>query len=640
MRTAISTNSSRENGCPFYHNRTGRSLVLPEHTRQPFIFVIFKPSINPVVLAHQYSILLISITLINLALAVYAIRYFKSPGAPAYSLVMTLLSIYSFGYAFELQAENLQQILFWLNFEYLGISFLPPLFIILALHYTGMGHILRMWLVIPLFLIAFTTLFLEFTNYGNLFYRELRLNANGPFVLADFLKGPWYWVHQAYANLMLLFSSILYLFMFRKTAGHNRRRAIIMLLALDIPWGFYIIYLIGRPYNIDLCPFSFSVAGILTAFGIFRYHLLDYVPLALENVLNSMTAGVVIIDQNMCLISFNKPAAEILPDLSTGMKGRSVKPVFSALPCLADLKDGFESDIEVAQHGKIRYFHMQVVAVKTEHGRLTGWAVIFTNITERKSKEIELLEIERKLKDLNASKDKIFAIIAHDLRNAFHLIINMTEMVVENLKKNDTASAKHKSKIIFETSISTYGLLQNLLDWALMQLKGMPFNRADILLNTLIQAEVKNLKAQSDQKDLTIQFASDKPLTISGDEEMLKTVLRNLLSNAIKFSHPGGTINVNAFAHEHMVTVEVSDHGTGMTEEEQDKLFKIESYLSKKGTASEIGTGLGLKLCREFISMHGGKIWVTSEPAKGSRFSFTVPAAGSITEEDMLNGNR
>jgi signal transduction histidine kinase len=577
-------------------------------------------------LSHPYSILLLFIALINIALAFYALRYVRSPGALAYTIIMTFLSIYSFGYAFELQASSLQQVLFWIKIEYIGISFLPPFFLIMAAQYTGMSHLLKPWLIVPLFLISFSTFLMEFTNYGNLFYRELRLNAQVPFVLMDFVKGPWYWVHQAFANLMILFSSILYYMMFQRTTGHPRARALIMLLALDIPWCFYALYLIGgSPYNIDLCPFSFSVAGILTALGIFRYHLLEYVPLALENVFNSMTVGIVTVDEDNCLVGFNPTALEVFPDLSERMKGKAMEPVFNTLPCLSQLTDGYQSDIEISHMGTVRYFHLQVVGVKTNRGRLTGWAIIFANITERKSKENELIKIEKKLKELNASKDKFFAIIAHDLRNAFHLIINMSEMTMDNLQKDDKESALRKARIIYDTSVNTYSLLQNLLEWALMQLKGVPFKPADLLLTDLVDAEIKNLKTLSDQKNIKIQCSIDKHLLVNSDKEMLKTVFRNLISNAIKYSHPGGTISINANTSHGMATVEVCDQGIGMTRDEQNRVFKIESYLSKKGTASENGTGLGLKLCKEFIRMHGGDIWVTSEEGKGSMFVFTVP---------------
>lgn len=584
---------------------------------------------NPILLFNPYSILLLSTALINLSLAAYALRYRKSPGSLTYSFLMALLSLYSFGYAFELQAASVEEIYFWLKIEYLGIAFLPPLFIILALLYTGLSHLLKPWLIVPLFMISFTTLFLQFTNYGNLFYLEMKLNMNAPFPLADFVKGPWYWAHQVFVNLMLLLSSILYIRMFRNSKGRNRIRALIMVLALDIPWGFYVLYLIGgSPYNIDLSPFSFSVAGILTALGIFRYHLLEYVPLALENVFNSMTDGVVIIDEDRCLVGFNPSAVGILPELSSAMKGKPIDGMVGSLPSLISLTDGFESDIDISHHGNVRYFHMRVVAVKTERKRLTGWAIIFTNITERKLKENALLDIEKKLKELNLTKDKFFAIIAHDLRNAFHLIINMADMIQDNIDQDNKQSALRKGKIIYETSVTTYNLLQNLLDWALMQLKGIPFKPVELLLIHLIQEEIKNLKTQWEQKELNLRCTIDKSLKIKADEEMLKTVFRNLISNAIKYSHPGGTITINATVRNGQITVEVCDNGVGMTQEEQNNLFKIESYFSKKGTASENGTGLGLKLCKEFIGKHGGEIWVNSAVGKGSTFYFSIPSSG------------
>lgn len=580
-------------------------------------------------LAHTYSIILLIITLLNLSLALYALRFIRSPGALAYALIMTFISLYSFGYAFELQASDLQELLFWLKIEYIGISFLPPLFVIMAAQYTGLSHLFKPWLIIPMLMISFSTLFLEYTNYGNLFYHEFRLNTQVPFVLADFVKGPWYWVHQVFANLMLLLSSILYFLMFKRTSGRGRIRALIMLLALDIPWLFYIFYLIGgSPYNIDLCPFSFSIAGILTALGIFRYHLLEYIPMALENVFRSMTVGIVITDDDQCLVNFNPPALEIFPDLSVGMKGKPVDLIFNAIPGLANLTDGYKSDVEISHLGNIRYYHIQVVAVKDARDRLTGWAVTFANITERKLKENELLAVEKKLKELNASKDKFFAIIAHDLRNAFHLIINMSDMVVENLQKEDATAALRKAKIIYDTSVTTYSLLQNLLDWALMQLKGVPFKPVDLLLCDLADTEINNLKTLAEQKELTIHSSVDKSSDIHGDREMLKTVFRNLISNAIKYSHPRGLISISSTTQKGMVTIEVCDQGIGMTRDEQNKLFRIESYFSRKGTASENGTGLGLKLCKEFIRMHGGDIWVDSEAGLGSTFYFTVPAGG------------
>jgi signal transduction histidine kinase len=579
-------------------------------------------------LAHPYSILLLATALINLLLAVYALRFIRSPGTLAYSILMACLSLYSFAYAYELQATTLQQIYFWLKIEYIGISMLPPLFIILAAQYTGMGHLLRPWLLAILFLTGLITLLLQVTNFGGFFYHEMKLNPDAPFPVADFVMGPWYWIHQSFANLMLLLSSILYIRMISITRGRNRTRALIMVFALDIPWLFYLIYLIGdSPYNIDLSPFSFSVVGILTALGIFRYQLLEFLPLALENVFNSMTDGVIILDEYKCLVSYNSSASGILPELSQSMKGKPVGKVISILPGLSNLKDGYESDMDITHLGKIRYFRMRVLAVRTAREKLSGWAIIYTDITDTKIKENALLEIEKELKELNENKDKFMALVAHDLRNAFHLIINMSEMILENIHKDDKQAALRKGKIIHDTAVSTFSLLQNLLEWALMQLRGVPFNPVNLQLSLLAETVIRQLKTQSDQKAIVIACSINSELKIHADEEMLKTVMRNLISNAIKYSYPGGEIHISATDGPEKIRVEISDNGMGMTKEEQQKLFRIESAFSKKGTASEDGTGLGLKLCKEFIGRHGGEIQVTSAPGEGSVFMFTMPVS-------------
>jgi signal transduction histidine kinase len=566
--------------------------------------------------------------LINLILAIYAFRYIKSPGTLAYCFLLLGISIYSFGYAFELKSDNLQDILFWLKTEYLGIAFLPSIFIILALQYTGRGHMLKPWLVILLFFISVTTLILQHTNLNNLFYKELKMSNTAPFPLAAFDMGIWYWVHQVYANLMLLLSSILYLMMVIESTGLDRMRASLMLFSSVIPWTFYIVYLSGNsPYNIDLSPFSFSIVGILGALGMFRYHLLEFVPMALENVFNSMTDGVVILDTKKCLVSYNSSALTLIPELAASKKGRHVDTAFIKFPVLSSLSDGIESDVEIAQDNVVKYFHVRTVSVNSDRKKLLGWANIFTDITERKRKEKKLLEIEKNLKELNASKDKFLAIIAHDLRNSFHLMINMSDMIINNIENDNKQGALKKGKIIYDTSLTTYNLLQNLLEWALIQQKGVQFKPHDLVVAQLLEEEIYNLHTCYEQKELTINHSLDPQLKVNGDQEMLKTVFRNLISNAIKYSFPGGKIQVTGSVTNDFVTIEITDNGTGMTREEQNKLFRIDSNFSKKGTASENGTGLGLVLCREFVQMHGGSIRVKSTPGAGSTFTLKIPVA-------------
>jgi len=579
---------------------------------------------------NTYSIILLTTSVVNFLLAIYSLRFNKSPGAIPYCLLLTGISIYSFGYAFELQADDLESIRYWLRIEYIGISFLPALFLILALQYTRREHFLKPWLLVAMLLLSCATLFLEFTNFNDLFYKEFNTIQYTRFTMADFQKGPWYWIHQLYANLSLLLSSLLYVTMVRESTGLNRRRAAIMLLSSVIPWTFYLVYLTGiRPNNFDLSPFSFTIVGMLAALGIFRFKLLEFVPIALENVFDSMTDAVIIMDNHYQLIRYNQSASQLIPELVPELKGNSIAPLITGLTKLSGLSDGLETDISFKDTPDSGYYHIRVVMVKNDRKRPMGWVVVLSNITDRILKEKKLLQIEKNLKELNANKDKFLAVIGHDLRNSFHLIINMADMILSNIEKDNKEAAIKKGKIIYETSLTTYQLLQNLLEWALLQQKGMKFKPVKLQAKHVVEEEIANMRTFFVQKELTVTRSLEQDLEVKADEEMLKTVLRNLISNAIKYSYPGGSISVTGFSESGKVTFEIADHGTGMTKEEQDRIFGNENYFTKKGTAAENGTGLGLRLCKEFVQMHGGKIWVSSTPGEGSTFAFELPSFGN-----------
>jgi signal transduction histidine kinase len=482
--------------------------------------------------------------------------------------------------------------------------------------------------MILLVLFGFTTLFIQYTNFNGLFYKSYALIYDGNFAIANFTHGIWYWIHQVVVNFMLLISSILYLNRVLESSGKNRIRASIMLISCTIPWGMYLIYLTGHsPHNFDLSPFSFSLVGFLAALGIFRFQLLEFVPVALEHVFNSMTDGVIIIDKHHRLVSYNQSSSRLFPELTARMKWEPLDVFIAGLSSLSDHSDGSETDIELQHPDGMAYYHVRMVPIKNDRNKSKGWALIFTNVTERHLKEKGLVEKEKYLKELNDIKDKFLAIIGHDLRNSFHLIINMAEMLVANLEKDNKEGAIKKGKIIHDTSITTYNLLQNLLEWALIQQKGMQFNPVNLKVKPLIDEEIRNIRMLCEQKNLTVTHTVDSALAVKADAEMLKTVIRNLITNAIKYSFPGGNILITDSFELGFVTIAITDKGIGMTPEEQVLVFGPSGNLSKKGTASENGTGLGLRLCREFINLHGGKIWVNSSPGEGSTFSFTIPVA-------------
>ena len=245
---------------------------------------------------------------------------------------------------------------------------------------------------------------------------------------------------------------------------------------------------------------------------------------------------------------------------------------------------------------------------------------------DEKRKAADLLKMnEVRLAELNATKDKFFSIIAHDLRSPFNAIVGFSNLLVEQMKEKDFNVIEEVAGYIQDSSNRAILLLMNLLVWARSQTGSIVFSPAKIDLANLISDHTELLEYSAMQKKIRIIKEFQDKLYITADQEMIKTILRNLILNAIKFTHPDGIINIRVFQSDIETTVSVCDNGVGITREALAKLFRIEESFSTKGTIEETGTGLGLILCKEFVERHGGKIWVESELGSGSKFHFTIP---------------
>jgi PAS domain S-box-containing protein len=247
------------------------------------------------------------------------------------------------------------------------------------------------------------------------------------------------------------------------------------------------------------------------------------------------------------------------------------------------------------------------------------------NVDKRKEAEEELKTYASELKELNATKDKFFSIIAHDLRNPFNALLNLTDYIIENIQEGNNDRAVELAGYMKNSAQSAFNLLQNLLEWSSIQQGGVHCNPSYSMLLPLVNEELQNLETISSQKNIRLIVDIPSNLIVRADENMLKTILRNLINNALKYTYEGGSITVKAEKLDNQVQMQVRDSGTGMTEEEKSMLFHLNTGKSKPGTRQEKGSGLGLILCKEFVTLHLGTIWVESEPGKGSTFFFTLP---------------
>lgn len=247
------------------------------------------------------------------------------------------------------------------------------------------------------------------------------------------------------------------------------------------------------------------------------------------------------------------------------------------------------------------------------------------DITERKLMEKALKDSEASLREMVATKDKFFSIIAHDLRSPFNTILGFSELLVEEVNKKHYEEVEKFAHIIQHSSNLAMELIINLLEWSRLQAGRMRFNPDHMNLTSQIKSVTQLLNNSAQHKDIAIFVDAPEKMTVFADEAMMGTILRNMVSNAIKFTHPGGEIVVSVKPEKDQLIVMVADNGVGIKKEGLKKIFTIEENYSTAGTQNEKGTGLGLVMCKDFIEKHGGVIWVESEPGKGSKFYFTIP---------------
>lgn len=234
------------------------------------------------------------------------------------------------------------------------------------------------------------------------------------------------------------------------------------------------------------------------------------------------------------------------------------------------------------------------------------------------------MQMENQLRELNSTKDKLFSIIGHDLRNPIGNIVNFTEFLKEDYLGNKAKSREYL-EIINSSAEQTLSLLEDLLLWARTQSGQVEFNPTTLNVEAIFSEVFEILEPNAILKEILLKNSCLKDLNCYADKQMLKTILRNLLQNAIKFTNSDGVIDLSAVGDNDNVLFMVSDNGVGINIEIQKKLFKVGENVSNYGTSGEMGSGLGLILCSEFVKKHGGAIWVESEVGKGSRFYFTLP---------------
>ena len=258
-------------------------------------------------------------------------------------------------------------------------------------------------------------------------------------------------------------------------------------------------------------------------------------------------------------------------------------------------------------------------------------------VLNEKQKELLVLltNSEKELKELNLNKDKILSVLAHDLRSPFHGLLGLTDILANNIDELTNEETKNAAFHINNTVDNILKLLNNLLEWSLVQSGRIKFIPAVEDLHGSVELIIKLFHVNAEQKSITLKNEIVEGTLVWADKDMVDIILRNLISNAVKFTDRNGQVKISSKNFDEFVEIKVSDTGVGIDEQKQNKLFNLNAQLTTKGTQNESGTGLGLNLCKELISKHGGSIRVESKIGEGTSFIFTLQKPSNNQENKI-----
>lgn len=248
-----------------------------------------------------------------------------------------------------------------------------------------------------------------------------------------------------------------------------------------------------------------------------------------------------------------------------------------------------------------------------------------TQAIERKKNAEAIKNYAEELIQSNKTKDKFFSILAHDLRNPFITILGFSDLLITDYNELTDEERLFYVEEMKKSAEISHNLLQNLLQWSRSQTGRIEFRPANVNLKNVILSNIEITKPTAERKQITLSTNVRDDIFVFADEDMINTVIRNLLTNALKFTNKSGEVQLVVKINDNFVETSVCDNGVGMDEEAMSKLFRLDFSLSQPGTDNEMGTGLGLILCKEFIEKNGGVINVQSQLGKGSKFSFKLP---------------
>ncbi len=548
-----------------------------------------------------------------------------------FSYAMLSVIVWSVAYGFELASTRFEMLKLCLKVEYLAIPYVTTMMLLVIYQILDKENGLPYAYARYLFIIPFVTMVLAVTNdYHHFFYKDVSLDTSGLFPTLKLTFGLWYYVHVAYAYILVITGLVLLIKRMRSLKSYFLYQRIAMIIGVLSPMIVFSVYFIGlMPVkNIDPTPFAFTLSGLAFSVSILKYRMLTLVPVARDHVFHSMVDGIVVLDISGKIIDCN-PSGMAIFKWDKMPVAESVFNLWADKPDLTQLirnKDYETIEIEILRNSELHSYIVSSATVLNRKKINVGISLSFHENTIRKQLLMKIQANEQILAKLNAEKDKLFAILSHDLRSPVNSYVSLTDMFIDESFDLSLDEIRVMAKSMNKSARSLSELLENLLEWAKMQRGNFVIRKESIFLGQIVNHALEVLKEMFSNKEIDLKIDIEKSLTVNCDVQLLKSIIRNLATNAFKFTPRKGKVIIAAEDLEtEFIQISIRDTGIGIRKELIGKLFQIENEVGRPGTEGESSSGLGLLLCKDFVEKQGGKIWVESEETVGTTFYFTLP---------------
>jgi signal transduction histidine kinase len=551
----------------------------------------------------------------------------RSEATLYFALCMLSAGLWSFFSGMHLIVDSFQAKVLWSDAKFLFVATLPVFWLLLAWTFSNKKESIATQTLIKLFFLPAITVLLVATNG----FHYLVFSEVGPLKTEHFESiardyGPWFWIHTVYSYTLFVVGIGVFIQCIFKSKGHFRAQAIVMASGSLAPFVFNAIYL-SNPLAfrfLDYTPVAFAATGVVYFLGLFKFKMLDLMPIAQAEIVRSMEDVVIVTDLDGIIVDANEAASM----LRIGRSGSEVgHPIVQAFPLLADVwsasKDSekISKEIQVLIDSTARWYRADVKQIFNASGKLEGKLVVLRDVSDAKKAQIQLQEAKLKADELSHLKSAFLSNMSHDVRTPLAGIIGMADLLIEECEGDH----KEFALMIRQSGHRLLKQLNSLLSVSHLSAGKLDHHRRVLNLVDVVSRLISSAKMDLEEKQVQLHVSlPDIPLKADLDPDHLSHAISHILDHAVRYTNEG-SVHFDLSKERDEAVFRISDTGRGFEPEFIRSIGQVMGALELAELGLDSGSGLGLRVAHGLIEEMGGRLLIKTEPGLGSVFTVRLP---------------